>query len=61
MPESKKIKIEDGSQLQEDPTEGEKSLGNAADDEQERKVEPADSGQMPDSKPQKPRKTMTVC
>jgi molecular chaperone GrpE len=49
MPESKKIKIEDDSQFQEDSTEGEKSLGNGADDDQERKVEPADSGQRIES------------
>jgi molecular chaperone GrpE len=49
MPESKKIKIEDDSQFQEDSTEGEKSLANGADDDQERKVEPADSGQRIES------------
>jgi molecular chaperone GrpE len=49
MPEGKKIKIEDGSQFQEDSTEGEKSLGNGADDNQERKVEPAGTGQSLES------------
>jgi len=49
MPESKKIKIENGSQFQEDSTEGEKSLGNGADGNQKPKVEPADSGQSIES------------
>jgi molecular chaperone GrpE len=49
MPEGKKIKIEDGSQFQEDSTEGEKSLGNGADDNQERKGEPAGTGQSLES------------
>jgi molecular chaperone GrpE len=49
MPESKKIKIEDGSQFQEDSTEDDKSLGNGTDGNQEQKVEPADTGQRLES------------
>jgi len=49
MPEGKKIKIEEVSQSQENSTEGDKSHGVAADDNQEQKVEPADTAQSLDS------------
>jgi molecular chaperone GrpE len=49
MPEGKKIKIEEGSQFQEDSTEGEKNHDVGADDSQERKVETADAAQSLES------------
>jgi molecular chaperone GrpE len=49
MPEGKKIKIDESSQFQEDSIEGEKNLDDGADNDQDRKVEPADTEQSLES------------
>ena len=49
MPEGKKIKIEEGRQGQENSTEGEKSHGVGADDNQEPRIEPANTEQSIES------------
>jgi len=50
MPEGKKIKIEEGSQFQENSTEGDQSHGVGADDNQDPKIEPLDTAQSLESK-----------
>lgn len=49
MPEGKKIKSEEGSEFQENPTEGKKSHGVGADENREPKIEPVDTAQRPES------------
>lgn len=49
MPEGKKIKIEEGSEFQENSTEGDKSHGVGADENREPKIEPVDTAQSPES------------
>jgi molecular chaperone GrpE len=49
MPEGKKIKIDEGSQLQENSAEGDKRHGVGADDNQEPKIEPVDTAQSLES------------
>ncbi|MEN8754052.1 MAG: nucleotide exchange factor GrpE [Desulfobacterales bacterium] len=49
MPEGKKIKIDEGSEFQENSAEGGKSLGVGADDEREPKIDPVDTAQSVDS------------
>jgi len=49
MPEGKKIKIDEGSQFQENSAEGDKSHGVGADDNQEPKIEPVDTAQSLES------------
>jgi len=49
MPEGKKIKIEEGSQFQEESIEGEKDLGGASNNHQDRKPEPTDTEQSLES------------
>ena len=49
MPEGKKIKIEEGSEFQENSTEGDKNHGVGADDDREPKIEPVDTAQSSDS------------
>ena len=49
MPEGKKIKIDEGSEFQENSAEGGKSLGVGADDEREPKIDPVDIAQNPES------------
>jgi molecular chaperone GrpE len=50
MPEGKKIKIDEGSEFQENSAEGGKSLGVGADDEREPKIDPVDTAQSVESK-----------
>jgi molecular chaperone GrpE len=49
MPEGKKIKIEDGSEFQENSAEGDKNGGVGADDNREEKIEPVDTAKSPES------------
>ena len=49
MPEGKKIKIDEGSQFQENSTEGGKRHGVGADDNQEPKIAPVDTAQSLES------------
>ena len=49
MPEGKKIKIDEGSEFQENSAEGGKSLGVGADDEREPKIDPVDTAQSVES------------
>ena len=49
MPEGKKIKIEDGSESQENSTEGVKSHDVGSGDNQKPKIEPVDTAQNPES------------
>ncbi|MDP4856851.1 MAG: nucleotide exchange factor GrpE [Desulfobacterales bacterium] len=49
MPEGKKIKTEDGSEFQENSTEGVKSHGVGANENREPKIEPVDTAQSPES------------
>ena len=49
MPEGKKIKIEEGSQFQENSTDGDQGHGLGADDNQEPKIEPVDAAQSLES------------
>jgi molecular chaperone GrpE len=49
MPEGKKIKIEEGSEFQENSTEGVKSHGVGAGDSREPKIEAVDTAQGPES------------
>jgi molecular chaperone GrpE len=49
MPEGKKIKIEEGSKLQEESTEGDKSNDLGAQDERQQDIESIDTAQSPES------------
>jgi molecular chaperone GrpE len=49
MPEGKKIKIEEGSEFQENSTEGVKSHGVGESDSREPNIEPVDTAQSPES------------
>jgi molecular chaperone GrpE len=49
MPEGKKIKLKEGSESQENSTDGDNSHGVGADDDREGKIEPVDTAQSPDS------------
>jgi molecular chaperone GrpE len=49
MPEGKKIKIEEDSEFQENPTEGDKSPGVGAEDNRETNIEPVATPQSPES------------
>ena len=49
MPEGKKIKIEDGSESQENSTEGVNSHDVGSGDNQKPKIEPVDTAQNPES------------
>jgi len=49
MPKGKKIKIEEGSQFQEESIEGEKDLGGGSNNHQDRKPEPTDTEQSLES------------